>query len=119
MNNVGGFVAGCIKSFATTGRLSAGITSKCWLRRRSRITDPSCRRTEARLSRALSIDVSGSLDADLLRNSRDAIPDLNLKSRLQLFGRSPGQSGGTYAADNGRVVETADAGVCELVLGNV
>lgn len=71
-----------------------------------------------RLSRALSVDGSGSLDADLLRNM-DEIPDLNLKPRLQLFGRSPGQSGGTYDADNGRVIETADVGVCELVLGNV
>lgn len=62
---------------------------------------------------------SGGLDTDLLLDSRDEIPDLNLKPRLQLLGRSPGQSGGTYAADNGRVMEMADAGVCELVLGNV
>lgn len=65
------------------------------------------------------MDASGSFDTDLLRVSSDEIPDLNLKPRLQLFGRSPGQSGGTYAVDNGRVMEMADAGVCELVLGNV
>lgn len=65
------------------------------------------------------MDASGGLDTDLLRDSRDEIPDLNLNPRLQLFGRSPGQSGGTYAADNDGVMEIADAGVCELVLGNV
>lgn len=79
----------------------------------------SCRRTEARLSRALSVDALGCLDTDLLRNSRDEMPDLNLKSRLQLLGRSPGQSRGAYVADNDRVEEIADPGVCELVLGNV
>lgn len=65
------------------------------------------------------MDGSGILDTDLFRNSRDEIPDLNLKPRLQLFGGSPGQFGGTYAAGNDCVVETADTGVCELVLGNV